>query len=403
MLQEIWNDVSYRVRALVRRGDAERELNAEIEHHLAREAEALERAGRSSAEALREARLAFGGLDEVKERTRDAWGTALIESTLQDTRYGIRQLRRNPAFACSGILILALGIAATTVIFSIAYGVLIRALPFDQPDRLVTLGSSPRDLGFQSAYAGAADYFDWRTKQEVFEDMGLTRPVANYNLTGAGEPERLQGARATASLFSTLRARPLIGRTYTEKDQLDPAKASSVAVLSYRLWQRRFGGDPSIVGQTILLNGSPNEVVGVMGPEFQYPAREFELWTPLYIPPSQLRERRDFSYLCVARLKPDVTLEQSRAHMNVVAENLARDYPATNAGVRRRQPDAQRHDWPGSSCAPRFARGRRGPVSGRLCQPGESPPGARDESNAGILAAGVARRDAFASCRTVFR
>jgi putative ABC transport system permease protein len=333
MLREVWNDVRYRVRTLRRRDDAERNLNSEIEDHLAREAEALERAGWSPADAKRQARLAFGGLEAIKEGTRDAWGTTLVESALQDTRYGIRQLRRNPAFACSAILILALGIAATTVVFSIAYGVLLRALPYDHPDRLVTLGSFPRALGFQSAYAGAADYFDWRGQQQVFEDIGLTRPVANYNLTGIGEPERLQGARTTASVFSTLRARPLIGRTYTEEEQLDPGKASSVAVISYGLWMRRFGGDRSIVGRTLLLNGAPTEVLGVMGPEFQYPAREFELWTPLYIPREQLAERHDFSYLCVARLKPGVTLEQSRAHMNVVAANVAREFPQTNTGV----------------------------------------------------------------------
>src|SRR5262245_2121278 len=152
---------------------------------------------------------------------------------MQDIRYGIRQLRRNPAFACSGILVMALGIAAVTVIFSIVYGVLLRDLPYAKSDRLVTLGSARRDLGFQGAYAGAADYFDWREQQQVFEDLGLTRPVANYNLTGIGEPERLQGARTTASLFSTLGVRPLIGRVYTEQEQLDPGRASSVAVLSY--------------------------------------------------------------------------------------------------------------------------------------------------------------------------
>ena len=333
MLGEVWNDIRYRVRAFLRRNEAERSLNAEIAEHLTREVEALERAGWSAADAKRQARIAFGGLDAIKERTRDAWGTRLIDSAVHDTRYGMRQLRRNPAFACSGIFILALAIASTTVIFSIAYGVLLRALPYSQPDRLVTLGSFPRELGFQSAYAGAADYFDWRRQQQVFEDLGLTRPVANYNLTGIGEPERLQGARTTASVFSTFRARPLIGRTYTEEEQLDPAKASSVAVISYGLWMRRFGGDRSIVGRTIRLNGVPTEVLGVMGPEFQYPAREFELWTPLYIPRDQLAERHDFSYLCVARLKPGVTLEQSRAHMNVVAANVAREYPQTNTGV----------------------------------------------------------------------
>ena len=124
----------------------------------------------------------------------------------------------------------------------------------------------------------------------------------------------------------------MIGRVYTEAEQLDPGRASSVTVLSHGLWQRRFGGDPSIVGRRILLNGIPYEVLGVMAADFQYPDRDFELWTPLYIPPDQLRERRDYSYLCVARLKAGVTIEQARAHMSVLAENLARDHPQTNRG-----------------------------------------------------------------------
>src|SRR5436190_1957481 len=333
MVREFWNDIRYRVRALVRRDDAERALNAEIEDHLARQAESLERAGWSREDARRQACLAFGGLEGIKEHTREAWGTVALESTMQDIRYGLRQLRRNPAFACSGILVLALGIAAVTVVFSIVYGVLLRDLPYDQPDRLVTLGSARRDGGLQGAYAGAADYFDWRAQQQVFEDLGLTRPVANYNLTGSGEPERLQGARATASVFSTLRVRPVIGRIYTEEEQRDAGRASSVAVLSYRLWQRRFGGDPSVVGRTIRLNGSPYLVLGVMGTDFQYPSRDFELWTPLYIPSDQLRERGDYSYLCVARLKAGVTLARARALMSVLAANLARSYPRTNRGA----------------------------------------------------------------------
>ena len=310
------------------------ELACEIESYLAHEIDDNVARGMSEDEARHAAKRTFGNITSVREQVYEMNSLGLIESTWKDITHGIRQLRRNPAYAGSGVVILSLGIAATTVIFSIAYGVLLRDLPYDQPDRLVTLGSSPRELGFQSAYAGAADYFDWRRQQQVFEDIGLTRPVANYNLTGVSEPERLQGARATASLFLTLRARPLMGRVYTEEEQLDPGKASSVAVLSYGFWKRRFGSDPAIIGRKILLNGSPHEVLGVMRPEFQYPSREFELWTPLYIPPAQLNERHDFSYLCVARLKPGVTLEQSRAHMNVVAENLAREYPRTNKGVR---------------------------------------------------------------------
>jgi putative ABC transport system permease protein len=310
------------------------DLAREIESYVAHEIADNIARGMGEDEARYAAQRRFGNTTSVREQVYEMNSLSLIESTWKDITHGISQLRRNPAFACSGILILALGIAATTVIFSIAYGVLLRDLPYDEPGRLVAMGSSPRELGFHSAYAGAADYFDWRKQQQVFEDMGLTRPVANYNLTGVGEPERLQGARATASLFSTLRAKPLIGRVYTEEEQLDPGKAESVAVLSYGLWKRRFGTDPAIIGRKILLNGRPHEVVGVMGPDFQYPSREFELWAPLYLPPAQLEMRLDFSYLCVARLKPGTTLDQARAHMAVIAGNLAREYPRTNKEVR---------------------------------------------------------------------
>jgi putative ABC transport system permease protein len=249
---------------------------------------------------------------------------------MRDLWQGIRQLRRNPGFALAGVSILGLGIAATTAIFSIAYGVLLRDLPYDRPDRLVSVSGSLPKLGLQKTFAGAADYFDWRRDQTVFEDLALTRAVGNFNLTGDGEPERIQGARTTASLFSTLHAAPLMGRLFTEEEQLDPTRAGRLAVLSYRLWQRRFGGDPAILGRKIPLNGIPHEVIGVMREEFQYPAREFELWTPLYYPPDALSLRSDNSYLCVARLKDGTTIDQARAQMDTIAARLARDYPRTN-------------------------------------------------------------------------
>jgi predicted permease len=323
-----------RWRRFWRRKQRDEDLALEVESYLAHETDENIARCMSAEDARYAALRRFGNPTLIREQVYDMHSLSLVESTLKDMANGIRQLRRNAAFACSGILILALGIATTTVIFSLAYGVLLRDLPYEEPGRLVTVGSSPRDQGFQSAYAGAADYFDWRARQQVFEDIGLTRPVANYNLTGFGEPERLQGARTTASVFSTLRATPLLGRTFTEDEQTDPAKASSVAVLSYGLWQRRFAGDPSIVGRKILLNGMPHEVLGVMRREFRYPSREFELWTPLYISGAALRLRGDYSYLCVARLKPGVTVEQARAQMTVVAGNIAREYPRTNQNTR---------------------------------------------------------------------
>ena len=323
----------FKLLAYWRRRTLEADMAEEMRAHVERLIASNRDAGMSPDEADRDARKHFGNLANVQDHARDERRVRWLDDLSQDLRYAARQLRRNPAFACSVALVLALGIAAITVVFSMVYGVLLRDLPYDQPDRLVTLGSARRENGFQGAYAGAADYFDWRAQQQVFEDLGLTRPVANFNLTRSGEPERLQGARATASLFSTLRAQPVIGRVYTEDEQLDPARASSVAVLSYGLWQRRFGGDPSIVGRTILLNDSPHEVVGVMGPDFHYPDRDFELWTPLYIPPNQLRSGGDFSYLCVARLKAGVTLEQARAHMRVVMANRSRGYPLADGGA----------------------------------------------------------------------
>jgi putative ABC transport system permease protein len=250
-----------------------------------------------------------------------------------ELRQALRTLLKSPGFTAAAILILGLGCAATTTIFSIAYAILVRDLPYPAPDRLVAVGTRLPHAGFPKANAGAADYFDWRARQHVFDDLALTRAVGNFNLTGAGEPERLLGARTTASLFSTLRVAPLIGRVFTQDEQLDRQRASSVAVLSYALWQRRFGGDPAILHRRIRLNGSDTEIIGVMPPEFRYPSRQFELWAPLYYPPEDLRDRLDFSYLAVGRLRRGVTIDQARAQMEAIAANLAREYPKTNSNV----------------------------------------------------------------------
>jgi putative ABC transport system permease protein len=247
-----------------------------------------------------------------------------------ELRQAFRTLLRSPGFAASAILILGLGCAATTTIFSIAYGILIRDLPFPDSGRLVSLTTRLPHAVMPKANAGAADYFDWRRRQQVFTDLALTRLVANFNLTGEGEPERINGTRTTASLFPTLGVAPLIGRTFTEAEQLDPERAKSVVVLSYALWQRRFGGDPAVLHRKVRLNGNATEIIGVMPPDFHYPSRAYELWEPLYYPPEQLRDRQDMSYAAVARLRPGVTLEQARAQMDAIAASLSREYPRTN-------------------------------------------------------------------------
>jgi putative ABC transport system permease protein len=242
----------------------------------------------------------------------------------------LRHLRHHRAFAGTLIAVLAVGVAVTTAMFSIVYGVLLRELPYPDADRLVGLASiDPRTPGGRFV-AGAADYYDWRARQQVFENLAMVRPVTALNLTGSGEPERLAGARITASLCATLGVTPLLGRCFAEAEEREPERASSVVILSHALWQRRFGGDPSIVGRTIQLNGRGHEVVGVMGPSFHYPSREIQAWGALYIPPAALALRRDYSYLAVARLKPGVSAGAAAAQMATIAQALAREHPTTN-------------------------------------------------------------------------
>ena len=247
-----------------------------------------------------------------------------------ELRQAIRTLVKSPGFTVSAILILGLGCAASTSIFSVAYSVLVRDLPYPAPDRLVSISTRLPRAVVSKAPAGAADYFDWRSRQQVFTDLALTRIVANFNLTGEGEPERIRGTRTTASLFHTLGVAPLLGRTFKEAEQLDPERAAAVAVLSYSLWQRRFGGDPGILDRKIRLNGRDTEVIGVMPPGFHYPSRDYELWEPLYYSPEDLRNRSDLSYVSVGRLRPGISIGQARAQMNAIAAGLAREYPKTN-------------------------------------------------------------------------
>src|SRR6185295_90480 len=201
-----------------------------------------------------------------------------IGNLLQDVNYSARLLTRTPGFAAAAIGTIALGIGATTAMFSIVYGVLLAPLPYKDPDRLVNVWSTAFKRGLPRAYVGMANVDDVRARNHVFDDIAALRAVANFNLTGVGGPERLNGSRVSANLFPVLGVTPLLGRTFTEDE--DEIGHDRVAVLTYGLWQRRFGADPSVVGRIISLNGEPHTVVGVMRPDFAYPTREFQIYTP---------------------------------------------------------------------------------------------------------------------------
>jgi predicted permease len=306
------------------RKEEESELSEELRAHLAIEAQQRIEAGDSPEQAAADAARAFGNVTKIQEDVRAAWGWAGIERFSEDVRFGLRMLRKTPAWTAVISLTLIFGVGLSTAIFSIVYGVLLQPLPYPDADRLVAIWLSAPHSAYARYRVDAAVWLDWRRDSKLLEDIALTRPVANFNLTGEGTPERLQGARTSFNVPRVLRMKPLLGRTFTEEEQQSDAR---VAVLSYAFWKRRFGADPAILGRKIQLNGKPFEVVGVMPSDYQYPDAQFELWTPLYIPPDEIVHGMNGQYLCVARMKPGVSVGQVQAEFSRLMQRLSDEYP----------------------------------------------------------------------------
>ena len=241
----------------------------------------------------------------------------------QNLRVGVRSLLKQPSFTAAIVLTLALGIGATTAMFSVVYGVVLRPLPFGDPDRVVRLWTAFKPALGRGAVS-AANARDWRARNRVLEDLAVIHNNRSFNFVDRGEPERLQGARVSASFFPILRVSPLLGRTFTEAR--NEIGQDNVVVLSHALWLRRFDADPSIIGRVIRLNGVPMTVVAVMKPDFRYPGREIELWVPLTVSAEEFLQRTAGSYSVIARLKAGVTLDQARSDLHRVSASLAREY-----------------------------------------------------------------------------
>src|SRR5215207_6986090 len=246
----------------------------------------------------------------------------------QDIHYGVRMLVKNPAVTIIVIIALALGIGANTAIFSVVNTVLLRPLPYDESERLVFLNEKSPVLDEMSI--SYPNFLDWREHNQTFEKMGVYNR-ASYNLTGAGEAERIVTGQMSADLFAALRVNALHGRVFTNEE--DKPGGTPVVVLSYGLWQRRFGGQTSILNQAITLNGKSYTVIGIMPESYAYPSR-VEMWVPvgqLSDQPSWQSRGNHPGLYGVARLKPGATIEQADADMNNVAANLEKQYPDTNA------------------------------------------------------------------------
>ena len=326
----------YRIKLLVlswvRPGRFDSDLDEELRFHLDAQAAQNEQRGLSPADARRAAALALGGVEGIRDTCRDNRPGAFLRQGGRDIGYGVRLLRKTPGFSAAAILIVALGIGAVAAIFSVVDGLLLRPLPYAEPDRLVSVWSTMPRLNLPRALVNGADYQVWRRDNHVFTDVALVRSIANFNLTGAGEPERLFGARISPNLLTVLGVAPALGRGFQEGE--DVTGRDGVVLLSHAVWVRRFGSDRSIVGRTIQLNGIPYVVVGVMGPDFRYPNREFEVWTPLTLSQAELtRQDGAHDYRSVARLRPGVTLEQAQSEMSTICARLAREFPGSNRDV----------------------------------------------------------------------
>lgn len=248
---------------------------------------------------------------------------------LSDLRSIFRQMQRNPGFFAVALAALALGIGANTAIFSAVEAVLLRPLPYAQADRLVMVWEDASFVGFAFNTPAPANYVDWRAQNQAFTDMAATR-FTSASLTGEGAPEQLQGCKVTPNFFDVLGVQPAVGRPFTAEE--DKAQ-SPVIVVSYNLWQRRFGGDKFIAGRTILLNGVQTKILGVMPKGFFFRERQVDYWAPISGTPELWARRQSHFLNVVARMKPGVMRERAQEDMDRIAKLLQKQYPDSNAKV----------------------------------------------------------------------
>ncbi|HEV2446457.1 MAG TPA: ABC transporter permease, partial [Candidatus Sulfopaludibacter sp.] len=306
-----------------------RELDEEIRSHL--EMAARDRTGRGEdPQAARlGARRDLGSEALVKEVTRGTWGWSRIERRGQDLRYAIRQLGKAPGFTATAVLTLALGIGANSAIFSVVNAVLLNPLPYPNSERLVWAWG--RFKLSNSAGVSPADFLDYRARSRSFDQFGAyvllgTLPT-NWSLRG--DAHQLQGAMVTAGFFEALGQAPAIGRSFTRDDE--QVAAPRAAILSYRMWQQRYGGDPSVIGSTARMDSSPITVVGVMPASLDFPEKA-DFWFPLPMLAQGMTNRNHHMLRGVGLLKPATSLPQAQADLDGVAAGLSAQYPQSNTG-----------------------------------------------------------------------
>jgi putative ABC transport system permease protein len=295
----------------LRRDRFDREMEEEISFHLEMKTKQNIKDGMDAEKARQAALKEFGN----------------IEQLAQDMRFGLRMLGKHPVFTLVAVITLALSIGANTAIFSVVNAVLLRPLPYEAADRLVWIWDNNKSIGFPRFASSGPNFNDWRQQAGSFEYMAAFTGWS-FNLTGEGEPERIQGAMASPNLFSMLDVKPVIGRLFLPEEE--KAGSHRVALISYSLWHRRFGADPAIINSSLTLNGESYTIIGITPDDFRIPYQA-DIWTPLAL--DVLRSSRGSHYLSViACLKPGVSIEQAQAEMDGITSGLQAQYPGSNTG-----------------------------------------------------------------------
>jgi predicted permease len=320
-----------RIWAVFRSSDFDRELDTELDSHIKLRTDDLIRQGMQPEEAEHLARIQLGGLARLREAHRETRALPFVDTVLQDLRYTLRQFRTRPGFSALAIAVLAIGIGANTAIFSVVNGVLLRPLPYGNPEKLVELFE--RDvIDDNNPYntVAPANFFDWQRQAATLEQIAATS-LTSFNLSGSSKTsntERVDGCGASANLFETLGIAPTLGRTFLPEE--DRPGGAPVAVISYGLWQHTFARSPDVLWLHIRLNGKMFSVVGVMPPDFRYPSRSVQVWVPLqqHLPPVVL-EAHDNHLLSstIGRLRPSATVEQARAEIDAIVKRYKRQHP----------------------------------------------------------------------------
>jgi putative ABC transport system permease protein len=322
--------VYFRVYGLLFKNRVERDMEEEMNFHIRMRAALNAESGMPGDEARRQASRSFGNVDLVKEYSRDFKGGGMLETTLKDLGYGLRMLRKSPAFTVVAVLTLGLGIGANSAIFSVINGILLRPLPFDEPDRLVrvyaTAGANVIEV------TSFKDLDDWREQNDVFEQLAIFSGD-NDSLGGPDGPESTDTADVSPGFFEMLRVKPILGRTFSDADKpghrMDPnypiTGADGVVILGEHFWRQRCGSDPSILGTTLTVDGYPSTVIGVVPDGFETLVGHAQLWFPYAPNPKEGRDSRHLPI--IGRLKPGVSLQQASAEMAVIASRLQQMYP----------------------------------------------------------------------------